>query len=378
MGSGGHGHLGGFGTAARIVAGVDLKLSGFLHRRGASTDEIARAEREGWLALLAADRLLVPGRPRYDQAGAAEKAGVDRELADRIWRALGFPDPPEGVPVFTDRDANALRTLVERLGRSRLSTTDDNIELVEQTRAVAAGLQRLAELFSDQLAAAIQFGRESGLDDEQLALTLVDEVDWTTLAKLIDYALRLQTRTALWRKLAKQDTGDETAWPLTVGFVDLVGYTALSQLLDDDELARLVARFEALAYDTVVARGGRVVKMIGDEVMYVADAAQTGVAIALALVDAVETDETLPVARAGLASGTVIAREGDYFGPTVNLASRLAGVARAQSVLASAEVHDALPIENGFEWRRLRPRRIRDIGRVEVWRVRPAREESMS
>jgi adenylate cyclase len=354
---------------------VDLRLSGFLHRRGASADEIARAEQEGWLALLAADRLLVPGRPRYDQAGAAEKAGVDQELANRIWRALGFPDPPAGLAVFSDRDANALRTLVDRLGRSRLSTATDPTELVEQTRAVAAALQRLGELFSDQLTAAIQIGRESGVGDEELALTLIDEVDWGTLAKLIDYALRLQTRTALWRKLASQDGGDETARPLTVGFVDLVGYTAMTQQLDDDELAQLVARFETLAYDTVVARGGRVVKMIGDEVMYVADDAGSGAEIALALVDSVDADETLPVARAGIATGTLVAREGDYFGPTVNLASRLAGLARARSVLVSPEVHEALASESGFGWRRLRPRRIRDIGRVEVWTVRPEREE---
>lgn len=352
---------------------MDLKLRGFLYRRGASPDEIRRADEEGWLALLVADRIVVPGRPRYDQKGVAEHAGIDRDVADRIWRALGFPDPPEGVPLFSDRDAQALETLVKTVGSSRVAQFEGSVDtLVEQTRAVAAGLQRLAELFSDQLAAAIELGRASGMSDEELALELTEDVDWATLSKLIDYALRLQTRAALWRKLALRDSGDQLGAPLSVGFVDLVGYTALSQTLDPPQLAALIGRFEELAYDTVAARGGRVVKTIGDEVMYVADDVESAADIALALVDAVVSDPLLPGARAGLATGTVVAREGDYFGPTVNLAARLVGMAKNEAVLASDEVHDALEHADGFRWRRLRAARVRDIGRVDVWRLRPA------
>jgi adenylate cyclase len=353
---------------------MDLKLRGFLYRRGASADEIRRAEEEGWLALLTADRLLVPGRPRYDQPGVAAKAGIDRDLADRVWRALGFPDPPEGVPVFSDRDVKALETLVNTVGSSRVAQVDGSKDvLVEQTRAVAAGLQRLAELFSDQIAAAIELGRASGQSDEELALQLSEEVDWPTLVRLIDYALRLQTRAALWRKLAARGASDEPATPLSVGFVDLVGYTALSQTLDPPQLAALIGRFEELAYDTVAARGGRVVKTIGDEVMYVTEEVEGAASIALALVDAVVADPLLPGARAGLATGTAVAREGDYFGPTVNLAARLVTMAKNESVLVSSEVHDALASHDAFRWRRLRTARVRDIGRVEVWRLRPGR-----
>lgn len=350
---------------------MNLRLRGFLQRRGASAEEIARAEREHWLALLTADRLLVPGRPRYDQAAVAEKTGVDRALADRIWRALGFPDPPEGAAVFTDRDAETLDVFMHT---ARMTIGADPDEFVEQARAVAAGLARLAEFFSDQLAAAIQGGWASGVDDEDVAVGVMDGTNWSTLARLLDYTLRLQTRAALWRKLANQDVGDETGWPLTIGFVDLVGYTAMSQELDPDELARLVARFEALAYDTVAALGGRVVKMIGDEVMFAADTCDVGASIALALTGAVDSDELLPVARAGLAAGSVVAREGDYFGPTVNLASRLVEIAKPASVLVSSEVHDALVASDEFTWRRLRPRRLRDIGRVDVWALRPSRD----
>jgi adenylate cyclase len=75
----------------------------------------------------------------------------------------------------------------------------------------------------------------------------------------------------------------------------------------------------------------------------------------------------LPPARAGLACGSVVTREGDYFGPVVNLASRLVEIAKPGSVIASDDVHVTLAEDPAFAWKRLRPRRIRDIGRVEIW-----------
>jgi adenylate cyclase len=96
--------------------------------------------------------------------------------------------------------------------------------------------------------------------------------------------------------------------------------------------------------------------------------------IALRLTERSAVDELLPQARAGLAAGTVLAQEGDYYGPVVNLASRLVELARPGTVLASTDVHDALADEPAFVWHRLRSRRIRDIGRVEVWALERARE----
>ena len=155
-----------------------------------------------------------------------------------------------------------------------------------------------------------------------------------------------------------------------MGFLDLVGYTALSQELDADELSELVDRFEALTRDTVAELGGRVVKTIGDEVMYVAEDTAQAATIALRLTERTGTDEVLPLARAGLACGTVLARDGDYYGPVVNLAHRLVELARPGSVVTSEEVREALAHEPAFEWQRLRSRKIRDIGRVEVWALR--------
>ncbi|MGH9025265.1 MAG: adenylate/guanylate cyclase domain-containing protein, partial [Acidimicrobiia bacterium] len=133
-----------------------------------------------------------------------------------------------------------------------------------------------------------------------------------------------------------------------------------------------------LAYDTVVVGGGRFVKNIGDAVMFVADDTASAADIALRLAEASSGDEVLPEARAGLAAGPLLARDGDFYGPVVNLASRLTERARPGSVLVSAEVHEALADNPDFEFRQLRTRNLRDIGRVPVWVVRSASRSSES
>ncbi len=176
-------------------------------------------------------------------------------------------------------------------------------------------------------------------------------------------------RDAVWRKLAIDDASS-TRPTLAVGFLDLVGYTALSQELEDDELGMLVSRFEALTHDTVAQLGGRVVKTIGDEVMFVSEFPEVAAAIALRLTERTGGDAVLPEARAGLAYGPTIAREGDYYGPVVNLAHRLVEVAYPGTVLASDELHDAVSSDSRFRWGRSRDRKIRDIGRVATWPLR--------
>jgi adenylate cyclase len=121
---------------------------------------------------------------------------------------------------------------------------------------------------------------------------------------------------------------------MTVGFVDLVGYTSLSAAMDSAELVEFIRDFEARSYDVASRGGGRVVKIIGDEVMVAALSVEAGCEIVLDLIDAFRTGDTAP--RGGMASGQVISRLGDYFGPVVNLASRLADLAVPGEVLADA------------------------------------------
>lgn len=347
-------------------------LRTYLRRRGASVDEIARAEEEGRLALLSLDRQLLPGKPRYTFAEAAQKAGFDVDVARRLWRALGFSDLPDDARRFSDIDVDALVTLQHRFANSLLPDDPSHAALVQYVRVIGGSLAKIAEVQSDQVVSAIRSARGRGFSDEEIAVMVPETIDWERVSRLIDYGLRLQLRATLWRKLAVQDVSGEGTEPLSVGFVDLVGYTALSQELEPEELGALVTRFEELAYDTVAEQGGRVVKTIGDEVMFVANEAGAAARIALRLTQSSAVDALLPDARAGLDSGPVLAQEGDYYGPVVNLASRLVEIARPGTVLASSAVHDALADHSSFGWNRLRSRRIRDIGRVEVWALERA------
>src|SRR5205807_8542776 len=168
-------------------------------------------------------------------------------------------------------------------------------------------------------------------------------------------------------------TGQET---LAVGFADMVGFTAISQQLDEHELAGIVDRFESVAYDTIAEYGGRVVKMIGDEVMFVTDDPAAGAMIAATLAEVYGDDEGMPDVRVGLAKGPVLAREGDYFGPTVNLASRIVNIAYAGSAVVADEIHEELEDDERFGWKALRPRRLKGIGWTPLWVLRRPGEGS--
>ncbi len=350
---------------------MNRRLRAFLRQRGATREEIERAEHEGRLALLTFDKMLMPGRPRYRFDDLVDRANADPDGARRVWRALGFPDPPPDARRFTDTDVEALVTLRDwfRADKFPERTIDG---LVQQTRVVGASLAKVAEVQTDAVIEALQQARQAGLTDEQVAELVPESLNWDRISRLMDYTLRLQLRAALWRKYAGGEAGTQQ---LSVGFVDLVGYTALSQELEQVEIAELVERFESLAYDTVAEHGARVVKTIGDEVMFVSEEPAAAARIALRLTERSAVDEVLPEARAGLACGALVAHEGDYFGPVVNLASRLVEVARPGSVLASESLHTELEHDPSFDFQRLRSRKIRDIGRVEVWLLEAVRRD---
>ena len=142
---------------------------------------------------------------------------------------------------------------------------------------------------------------------------------------VLEQVWRRHLQVAARRRLLRGDAEDGPGQ--VVGFADLVGFTALAQQVTDEELAEVVDQFERLAYDVVVAGGGRVVKMIGDEVMFLVDDPVFAAEIALGLAEASRDAAELSDVRVGLAVGPVIEREGDAFGATVNLASRATAIA---------------------------------------------------
>jgi class 3 adenylate cyclase len=163
------------------------------------------------------------------------------------------------------------------------------------------------------------------------------------------------------------DAGYETQ-PMHVGFVDLVGSTALAQRLSTRELGAVLTEFEHVAADTVTSAGGRVVKLIGDEVLFTAPEARPACEIALSLVASFAQHPTVPPARGGVASGDVMLRDGDVFGPVVNLAARVVEIAGTGEVLAPA----ALAASAGLPAQPLPPRELKGFdAAVELCRLLP-------
>jgi class 3 adenylate cyclase len=128
-----------------------------------------------------------------------------------------------------------------------------------------------------------------------------------------------------------------------VGFADLSGFTALTHALSPAELSTLLNGFSAAVTDVLQADDSRLVKFIGDAVMWVSSTPERLVQTAAALVEDPRTQEAGLQVRAGLSYGAVLAIGGDYFGNPVNLAARLVAAAAPGQILAAADVRDALP-----------------------------------
>jgi adenylate cyclase len=345
-----------------------MSLRDFLSTHGVPEDDIAAAEEEGPEAvqLLAIDRVLLPGASRYTRGEVVEQVGVELDNAKRYWRALGFPDLPDDERAFTDADVEALRTLKQLIEQGVI----DKEVALQLARVFGQSLSRMAEAQVGAMRARIEEPlRQAGASETEIAdaVTSVASAMLPTMDDFVLYIWRRHLAAAAQRQLffgSDPSAGLET---MTVGFADLVGFTAISQQMDERDLAGVVDRFESLAYDTIAELGGRVVKMIGDEVMYVTDQPAAGALIAVTLAEVYGDDEMMPDVRVGLAMGPVLAREGDYFGPTVNLASRVVNIAYAGSAVASDEIHEALEGDDRFGWKPLRPRRLKGIGWTPLW-----------
>jgi adenylate cyclase len=309
-----------------------------------------------------ADSLLGPAT--LTAVEVAREAGVAPAQARRLWRALGFPPGDDDARVFTRADVDILRA-VRALIETQHADPDDVVQL---TRVIGQSVARVAD--AQATVAAARLERAAGGHAAVPDLVARIEVLAPSLEQFLGYVWRRHLVAALRRLSATPSAADRT---LTVGFADLVGFTAMSQALDTHELARMVERFEATAYEHIPERGGRIVKMIGDEVMFAVDDAAFAADIAIALVEAHARDAALPDVRVGLASGPVLAWEGDLFGPIVNLASRLVNLARPASVLVADDLGERLRDDPRFELRHLRAVNLHGIGRVRSWVLRRAR-----
>jgi adenylate cyclase len=314
--------------------------------------------------LAASERLTDLGSPHLTGDEIAERAGVDRGVADRLWRALGFPDTERDERVFTDQDVRALKIATEGLDRLAGDKLERAVELiVREARILSAHLADVAEIEIDAMVAM----RDLGLRQDTLAAALEHGLQGSDLEWLIGYDLRRQLHGALRRR---SSAGSEATIEMAVAFIDLVDYTALTSRIGSDALGPLLARFESLVFDTVAEAYGRVVKLIGDEAMIVWDEPEVAAKAALDIVARCGSDG-IPPARAGIAFGAVLPRDGDYFGQPVNAASRIVACAAPGSVVVDSSVACVLEGSSSKpNLERLPPQKLKGLGEVEVWSLR--------
>lgn len=307
--------------------------------------------------------------PVFDAADVAAETGITVDQARRLWRALGFPEHGAAT-AFNKADTDAVR-VVTGLVDSGLIDFDLAVTL---TRAVGQTMARLADWETTALLHRVeQLAAEQGGDLHvgrvSSALRMIEEFSGP-FEDLLVYVWRrhLAASVARVEALGAREEDLHTT-ELTIGFADIVAFTALSNELTEDRIGDLVELFESRCADVVAAQRGRVIKSIGDSVLFVNDDPIRAYDTAEGIINVVGRDPRMPDVRLGLATGSVVMRLGDVFGPPVNMAARLTAVARRNRIIIDPRTADLLPRDQ-FETRRLPARPVRGFGLVEPLAVR--------
>ena len=301
------------------------------HRvEGEAAAEVDPAERT---TLVGHESLLLGAPPSLTLTELAQRAGTSMEVAQKFWRAMGFADVQPDEVRFTDQDVDALQDTVVLLDE----TSDSSLasaSVLELLRAQSYTMDRLVlwelETFVTDLSERL------GLDDTAARLVALDRIDGLVelLSRQLTYVWRRHMASILGRTDAevstrgREDTGPDL-YPLirSLGFVDIVSFTQRAQGMSKAALTHMLEDFENTARDVITSRGARVVKTIGDAVMYISDDLLIAADVVTALVEELQKGPDAIRVRASLVEGRVISRSGDVFGPTVNLASRLVDAA---------------------------------------------------
>lgn len=333
------GLLGGALTAEDRMALLEL-----LAAEGITLDEMEEAHRDGGLMRIAGERIIRPGTGALTLTDIATRLDIDVELVSRIVRTVGAIDPGPDERTSSEDDvelvAAAVRVLEvfgERSGWPLL-------------RRLGAAVERMVEALSTAVISEVP--DISVLHSGSEARTAQAWGDTAKLVPQLGRMLDLVQRhhiEAVRRYLEAAGAGESTqaSFRVGVGFADLSGYTSASLQLSLSELAEIIGEFEQGAAEEIASRGGRVVKFVGDAVLFVCHEPDTLLEIADAIVGPAGGDGPKLTARAGVAYGWVLARDGDYFGPVVNLAARLVDITPPGRIVLSEELAMAV---DGARW----------------------------
>jgi len=327
----------------------DLRRAGLVNslaNAGIPLGGLGAAIRSGQVSL---DFLDEPAYERFSALSSltfeqlAEQTGVPVELLMLIREATGS-NPPRLDDRVRDGEL-AYAAFIE----FQIAAGFNPIAIRQLLRVAGDSLRRLAETESgwwnsEVMSPALAAGKQP---DEVFGADFVTRMTGLAERAVVEMYRLQQAKTwtaniveGVETTLAQAGLHSRLEHPPAMCFLDITGYTRLTQERGDAAAADLAEQLARLVQRTAVKHGGRPVKWLGDGVMFFFPNPGPGVVAALEMVAGVAA-AGLPPAHVGLHAGPVIFQEGDYYGSTVNVASRIAEYARQGEVLVSQEVVDA-------------------------------------
>ena len=303
------------------------------------------------------------------------RLGLSDELARALGTILGTCSLPPDQQVRSDH-----AELFELVGAAKAAGAPDDL-IVRVVRATAESLRHIIDAQRDFVdVTLLEPAVEAGATPTQmLSLTAPARRRYRELGRrsvelLFDRFVDESTFQHV-VELMETELGEHRVAAATepaIAFVDLSGYTRLAEEAGDDEAAAQAARFIAAVEAAASETGGRLVKVLGDGVMMHFGDSDSAIRAAVSILSRVQR-QGLPPARAGIHSGPMVRRDGDYFGSVVNLAARAADYARAHEILVTQEVMDSWSGGDSIYFRAIGAVALKNVSRrVELFQVLPA------
>jgi adenylate cyclase len=319
-----------------------------LERAGVPLEGLAAAVRDGalsfsFLDVAAYDRFAGLSGTTFQELSA--QTGIPLELLGVVREAVGFaaPGPEDTVhhnelsvvpllqlqlaegfrPVVVERWLRVYGDSLRRIAETEAAWWDSEVEMA----LLASGMTE-----GEMLHAQADLGSQmTPLVDQALLAMYHGQQEHTWSQVFVEHVEGALEQAGLYRRLER---------PPAMCFLDLTGYTRLTEERGDEAAAELATRLATLVRRSAQEHDGTPVKWLGDGVMFYFREPAAAVLAALEMVEVVGS-HGLPPAHVGVHAGPVVFQEGDYFGRTVNLAARIAEYARPGEVLVSQEVVDA-------------------------------------
>ena len=338
-----------------------------LRALGQSEQAIAAAEREDRLATFAVE-IALGGDRKHTLTGVCRLSGLSPDFLRKLMQASGRPAALPRQRAYTDDDVELARRI-----KLFIDAGIPRQGLLETARVIGQGMSQTAEAIRRTTVSPLV---QPGDTDLTLALRYVGAADalGPEVAFVLDSMFRAQLRDGIRSDLvaeAERDAGRLAGTrEIAVAFADLVGYTKLGERVPTEQLGQVATRLAELATASI-ARPTQLVKTIGDAVMLVSWEVDPMLATLRALVAATEAEgEDFPPLRVGVAFGPATPRGGDWFGSTVNLASRVTDAGKPNRIYATEPVVELAA--DSHAWKRSRRRNLKGIdGRTRLYALLP-------